>query len=50
MTAPWTRLDTQHWIDQLEHRIEDIDYYLNRTLEWCEDRGVYNDQAVLPAH
>jgi len=47
MTAPWTRSDTQHWIDQLEHRIEDIDYYLHQTLEWCEDRGVYNDQAVF---
>ncbi len=47
MTKPWTREDTQHWIDQLEHRLEDIDYYLKRTVEWCEDNGVYRDDAVF---
>jgi hypothetical protein len=47
MTKPWTRDDTRHWIAHLENRLEDIDYYLNRTVEWCEDRGVYNDQAVF---
>ena len=47
MTKPWTREDTQHWINQLEHRIEDIDYYLHQTIQWCEDNGVFNDQAVF---
>lgn len=47
MTKVWSREDTQHWIAQLEHRIEDIDYYLKQTVEWCEERGVYNDQAVF---
>lgn len=47
MTKPWTREDTQHWIDQLEHRIEDIDYYLYQTLEWCENNGIYRDDAVF---
>jgi hypothetical protein len=47
MTRPWSREDTQHWIAQLENRLEDIDYYLHQTVEWCEERGVYNDQAVF---
>lgn len=47
MTKPWTREDTQHWISQLENRIEDIDYYLQRTVEWCEDNGIYSDQKVF---
>ena len=47
MTRPWSREDTQHWIAQLENRLEDIDYYLHQTVDWCEERGVYNDQAVF---
>jgi hypothetical protein len=47
MTRPWSREDTQHWISQLENRLEDIDYYLHQTVDWCEERGVYNDQAVF---
>ena len=47
MTKVWTREHTQHWIAQLENRLEDIDYYLNQTVDWCEDRGVLNDQAVF---
>lgn len=43
----WTRNQTREWITHLENRLEDIDYYLNRTIEWCEERGVYNDQAVF---
>lgn len=45
--TPWTRQDTQYWIAQLENRVEDIDYYLMQTVEWCEERGIYNDQAVF---
>lgn len=33
---PWTREDTHKWVIQLENRLEDIGYYLKRTLEWCE--------------
>ena len=43
----WTRDQTKDWVSQLENRIEDIDYYLRNTIEWCEERGVYNDQAVF---
>lgn len=44
---PWTRDDTQHWIAQLENRLEDIDYYLKQTVEWCETNNVYYDQTVF---
>lgn len=47
MTKPWTREDTQFWITQLEHRIEDIDYYLKRTVEWCETNGIWDDEKVF---
>jgi hypothetical protein len=47
MNHYWSREDTQHWIAQLENRLEDIHYHLNQTVEWCEERGVYNDQAVF---
>ena len=47
MTKYWSRQDTQHWIAQLENRLEDIDYYLKQTVEWCEANDVYNDQAVF---
>jgi hypothetical protein len=43
----WTRQDTQHWVDQLEHRIEDIEYYLGETILWCEDNDIYRDDAVF---
>jgi hypothetical protein len=43
----WTRDKTQQWIGQLENRLEDIDYYLNRTVEWCETNEVYDDQIVF---
>lgn len=47
MTKYWSREDTQHWISQLENRIEDIDYYLKRTIEWCELHGIYEDKRVF---
>jgi hypothetical protein len=47
MTKYWSREDTQHWILQLENRIEDIDYYLMRTVEWCERYGIWDDEVVF---
>ena len=47
MTRPWFREHTQEWISQLENRLEDIDYYLNRTVAWCEDRGITDDQTLM---
>lgn len=43
----WTRQDTKHWIAQLEHRLEDIDYYLRKTIAWCEDNEIYSDRIVF---
>lgn len=43
----WSRDDTKHWIAQLENRVEDIDYYLKQTIEWCECHGIYNDKQVF---
>ena len=43
----WSRDDTKEWIVQLEHRVQDIDYYLNKTLEWCEDYGVEDNHVVF---
>ncbi len=47
MTKYWSRDDTKFWISQLENRIEDIDYYLNRTVEWCENNGIWDDEKVF---
>lgn len=43
----WSRNDTKEWISQLEHRIEDIDYYLSKTAKWCEDYGIDNNQVLF---
>lgn len=43
----WSRDDTKEWINQLEHRIDDIDYYLDRTLSWCDEYGIDNHQTIF---
>lgn len=43
----WSRDDTKEWIIQLEHRLDDIDYYLNRTIEWCDEYGIEDDRVVF---
>ena len=45
--AYWSRDDTKEWIIQLEHRIDDIDHYLNKTLEWCEEYGIENQRVIF---
>jgi hypothetical protein len=47
MTKIWSRDDTKEWVIQLEHRLEDIDYYLKKTVDWCEENGIYDDQIVF---
>lgn len=44
---PWMRDNTKDWIHQIESRIEDIDYYLKRTIHWCESNEVYSDKHIL---
>jgi len=43
----WSREDTQLWISQLENRVGDIDYYLQRTLEWCANNGVWDQEKIF---
>ncbi len=43
----WSRNDTKRWIEQLEHRIEDIEYYLKKALRWCEENEVYDDRLIF---
>ena len=44
---PWTREDTQYWIAQLENRIEDIEFYINYTKNWLEDRDFDNPYMIV---
>lgn len=44
---PWTRDETKNWIKNLENRISDIDYYLKKTIEFCEFNEVYDNKTVL---
>lgn len=43
----WSRDDTKEWVAQLEHRIEDLQFYLSRSIEWCEENEIYDERAVL---
>ena len=43
----WNIYDTKLWINQLENRIEDIDYYLNQTVKYCEDNDIINNETVF---
>jgi len=47
MPKYWSRENTQYWISQLENRIDDIEYYLHRTIEWCEINGVWDEEKVF---
>ena len=44
---PWSRDDTRDWIAQLELRVEDIDYYLNETVQWLENHDVERDEVCF---
>jgi hypothetical protein len=46
-SMPWTREETKNWIVQLENRLEDINYYLNETVKWCENNEIYDNQIVF---
>lgn len=43
----WTRDNTKEWIAQLENRIEDIEFYLRRTLEWCEENDICSEKTIF---
>ncbi len=44
---PWTRDDTKDWISQVENRIEDFQYYLDQTNDWCEKNQISDSQHLL---
>jgi hypothetical protein len=44
---PWTRDDTKCWIEVLEGRLDDINYYLDRTTQWCEENYIENERTVF---
>lgn len=43
----WTREDTKNWLFQIEHRLEDFEYYLQQTETWCEYHGIINDAQLF---
>jgi hypothetical protein len=43
----WSREKTKDWISSIRHRVEDIDHYLGKTVEWCEAQGIYDDDRVF---
>ena len=47
MTKPWTRDNTKNWVAQVENRVEDFEFYIKRALEWCDERGVDNENAIF---
>ena len=47
MTKYWNRNSTKEWITQLENRLEDLDYYLNRTIEWAENHDIVEQEKIF---
>lgn len=45
--TPWTRDNTREWIDALEGRLYDITYYLDRTLEWCDENDIEDERTIF---
>lgn len=47
MTKYWNRSSTKEWITQLENRLEDLDYYLNRTIVWAESNNIVEQEKIF---
>ena len=45
--SSWSRSDTRLWISQIEKRLSDIQFYLEKTLQWCEENDIYDDRYVF---
>lgn len=43
----WQRSDTYDWMVQLENRIEDMHYYLEFTVDWCEQHEVTDNETAF---
>lgn len=47
MSNSWSRDNTRDWINQIESRLEDMHYYLEKSMMWCEHNGIYENSRVL---
>lgn len=43
----WSREQTREWLAAIEDSVEDYEYYLRRTLEWCENNNAWSESKVL---
>jgi len=43
----WSMFDTKIWLAHVENRIEDMDYYLNQTINYCEANNIINNETVF---
>lgn len=43
----WSRENTKDWINQVELRLEDMNFYLSETVRYCEHRGITDNIQVL---
>jgi hypothetical protein len=43
----WSRDDTKAYVAQLEDRIEDIAFYVDKTVEWCNENYIEDDRVVF---
>lgn len=43
----WSREHTKEWLIQIGSRLEDFEYYLKQTTDWCELHGIWNDAAIF---
>ena len=46
MYKPWLREDTVTWIAQVTNRVEDMRFYQNEALKWCDDNGVVSQTII----
>lgn len=45
--SEWTIEDTRLWIHDQYLKLEDVDYYLKATVEWLEQKGIFNKKLVF---
>lgn len=47
MAAVWTREDTKLWIHEQYLKMEDVQYYLNATVQWLEHHNIASKKIVF---
>jgi hypothetical protein len=43
----WSREDTKAYVAQLEDRIEDIAYYIEKTEQWCDENYIDDERVIF---